>query len=138
MISSSESNLEKSALGEVQGMQIHPDRKIVTTHPGMAEKLDLETGAQSLSLPPIDHGIQAWLFLAGSFTMEMLVFGTIPTCSLPSLAQGLIRMPTGFGFSFGVFQDYYTTHAPFAGSGGVAVIGTLTTVRQAVYMVVHD
>jgi MFS family permease len=35
----------------------------------------------------------------------------------------------GFGFSFGVFQDYYTTHAPFSGSGGIAVIGTLTTVR---------
>lgn len=26
--------------------------------------------------------------------------------------------------AFGVFQDYYTTHAPFSGSGSIAVIGT--------------
>lgn len=35
---------------------------------------------------------------------------------------------TGFGFSFGIFQEYYTTHAPFAGSANIAVIGTTTMV----------
>lgn len=30
----------------------------------------------------------------------------------------------GFPFSFGVFQDYYTTTSPFAGSQNIAVIGT--------------
>ncbi|KAI0118686.1 major facilitator superfamily domain-containing protein [Nemania sp. FL0031] len=30
----------------------------------------------------------------------------------------------GYAFSFGVFQDYYSQHAPFASSGNIAVIGT--------------
>ncbi|KAF1969355.1 MFS general substrate transporter [Bimuria novae-zelandiae CBS 107.79] len=55
-------------------------------------------------LPPVDGGKDAWLFLAASFVVEALVWG--------------------FPFSFGVFQDYYSTHEPFAGSGNVAVIGT--------------
>lgn len=33
-------------------------------------------------------------------------------------------MTKGFPFSFGVFQDYYTTTPPFAGSSNIAVIGT--------------
>ncbi|KAJ4293448.1 hypothetical protein N0V90_008731 [Kalmusia sp. IMI 367209] len=55
-------------------------------------------------LPPVDGGKDAWLFLTASFVVEALVWG--------------------FPFSFGVFQDYYSTHEPFAGSGNVAVIGT--------------
>ena len=34
----------------------------------------------------------------------------------------------GVPFSFGVFQNYYDTHAPFAGSGEIAVIGTCSMV----------
>lgn len=34
----------------------------------------------------------------------------------------------GFGFSFGVFQDYYASHLPFKGSGNIAVVGTSTLV----------
>lgn len=30
----------------------------------------------------------------------------------------------GFPFAFGVFQNYYSTHEPFAGSPNIAVIGT--------------
>ncbi|KAF4441836.1 hypothetical protein F53441_11921 [Fusarium austroafricanum] len=30
----------------------------------------------------------------------------------------------GFPFSFGIFQDYYHSHAPFAGSPGIPAIGT--------------
>ena len=56
------------------------------------------------SLPPVDRGKDAWLFLAAAFIVEALVWG--------------------FPFSFGVFQDYYTTHPPFAGSQNIAVIGT--------------
>ncbi|PNP39784.1 hypothetical protein TGAMA5MH_08303 [Trichoderma gamsii] len=60
------------------------------------------------SLPPVDTGAAAWLFLAACWGVEALTFG--------------------FGFSFGVFQDYYSSHMPFAGSGGIAAIGTTTTV----------
>ncbi|KAF6817192.1 major facilitator superfamily transporter [Colletotrichum sojae] len=56
------------------------------------------------SLPPVDGGKQAWLFLAACFAIEMLVWG--------------------FPFSFGVFQNYYSTNEPFAGQPNIAVIGT--------------
>ena len=37
----------------------------------------------------------------------------------------------GFGFSFGVFQDYYSSHLPFKGSGEVAVVGTTALVSYS-------
>ncbi|TVY57326.1 Fujikurins efflux protein [Lachnellula suecica] len=59
-------------------------------------------------LPPADGGKDAWLFLAGCFVFEALVWG--------------------FPFSFGVFQEYYTTHLPFSGSpNGIAAVGTCAT-----------
>ncbi|KAI1402545.1 MFS general substrate transporter [Hypoxylon fuscum] len=63
-----------------------------------------EEGIQEFSLPPVDGGKDAWLFLAACWAIEALVWG--------------------FPFAFGVFQDYYSTHEPFAGSPNVAVIGT--------------
>lgn len=62
------------------------------------------TEQETISLPPVDGGKAAWLFLAGAFTVEALVWG--------------------FPFAFGVFQEYYSSHEPFAGSPNVAVIGT--------------
>ncbi|KAF1981413.1 putative MFS monocarboxylate transporter [Aulographum hederae CBS 113979] len=59
---------------------------------------------QQFSLPPADGGKDAWLFLWSAFMLEALVWG------FPSV--------------FGVFQEYYSTHAPFAGSANIAVIGT--------------
>ncbi|RYP00854.1 hypothetical protein DL764_006377 [Monosporascus ibericus] len=59
---------------------------------------------QEFSLPPADGGKDAWLFLAACFAIEALVWG--------------------FPFAFGVFQDHYSTHEPFAGSSNIAVIGT--------------
>ncbi|KAI4275645.1 MAG: hypothetical protein LQ337_003076 [Flavoplaca oasis] len=56
------------------------------------------------TLPPVDGGKDAWLFLAACFVVEALVWG--------------------FPFSYGVFQEYYSTHEPFQGSGNIAVIGT--------------
>ncbi|KAF4635406.1 hypothetical protein G7Y89_g2692 [Cudoniella acicularis] len=60
------------------------------------------------SLPQADGGKDAWLFLAACFVIEALVWG--------------------FPFSFGVFQEYYSTHEPFASNpSGIAVIGTTAT-----------
>ncbi|KAI9726109.1 MAG: hypothetical protein M1834_009425 [Cirrosporium novae-zelandiae] len=56
-------------------------------------------------LPLADGGKDAWMFLAGCFLVEALVWG--------------------FPFSFGVFQDYYATTKPFAGCNNIAVIGTV-------------
>ncbi|KAN0093789.1 MFS general substrate transporter [Hyaloscypha variabilis] len=57
------------------------------------------------SLPPADHGRQAYLVLAG--------------CTL-------IQAPVwGYSISYGVFQKYYTTHKGIEGSpGAVAIVGT--------------
>lgn len=59
---------------------------------------------QEFSLSPVDGGRDAWLFLAAAFMVETLVWG--------------------FPFAYGVFQEHYSTHAPFAGSRNIAVIGT--------------
>lgn len=59
------------------------------------------------SLPPVDTGKDAWLFLAACFVIEALVWG--------------------FPFSFGIFQKYYSSHEPFKGSGNIAIIGTCTS-----------
>ncbi|KAI1751730.1 major facilitator superfamily domain-containing protein [Xylaria castorea] len=58
------------------------------------------------SLPPVDGGKDAWLFLAAVFVVDALVWG--------------------FPFAFGVFQNYYNSHEPFAGQPNIAVIGTST------------
>ena len=65
---------------------------------------DPEVPTVNHALPAVDHGKDAWLFLASAVMLEALIWG------FPSV--------------FGVFQDYYTTHAPFAGSQSIAVIGT--------------
>ncbi|KXH37214.1 major facilitator superfamily transporter [Colletotrichum nymphaeae SA-01] len=66
---------------------------------------DAHSASQEFSsLPPVDGGKQAWLFLAACFAVEMLVWG--------------------FPFAFGVFQNYYSTNPPFAGQPNIAVIGT--------------
>ena len=60
-------------------------------------------------LPRADGGGQAWLFLAGCFAIEALVWG--------------------FPFSFGVFQTYYSSLEIFSqDSSRIAVIGTSATV----------
>ncbi|KAI1368391.1 MFS general substrate transporter [Xylaria arbuscula] len=64
-------------------------------------------GNAEFSLPPVDGGKEAWLFLAASFVVDALIWG--------------------FTFSFGVFQDYYSQHEPFASSGSIAIIGTTST-----------
>ncbi|KAM0807521.1 putative Major facilitator superfamily domain-containing protein, partial [Seiridium cardinale] len=59
---------------------------------------------QEFTLPAADGGQDAWLFLAACWAVEALVWG--------------------FGFSFGVFQDYYNTPEPFVGASNIAVIVT--------------
>ncbi|TCD67656.1 hypothetical protein EIP91_012166 [Steccherinum ochraceum] len=60
---------------------------------------DIPSNAQQL--PPVDGGWQAWMFCLCSFFLETLVWG--------------------FGFSYGVFQSYYSTHAPFQNQSKIAI-----------------
>ncbi|KAL6882483.1 major facilitator superfamily domain-containing protein [Trichoderma longibrachiatum] len=61
-------------------------------------------GQDGVSLPPVDTGKDAMLFLTACFVIECLVWG--------------------FPFAFGIFQNYYSTHEPFKGSSSIAAIGT--------------
>jgi hypothetical protein len=91
------------------------------------------------SLPPTDSGKDAWLFLAACWAVEALVWGR---CS-PSFLLGdkigahLVCYYLGFGFSFGVFQDYYSSHLPFKGTGNIAVVGTTTLVSLCPHLNRH-
>jgi hypothetical protein len=62
-------------------------------------------------LPPMDSGMNAWLFLAACFVMEALVWG--------------------FAFTYGVFQAYYTEIPEFKDTGNIAVVGTCAMVRNS-------
>ena len=53
------------------------------------------------NLPPIDRGRQAWMFCLSASVLEMLIWG--------------------YGFSFGVFQDWYTSNPPFNTQSPIAV-----------------
>lgn len=52
--------------------QAHPSD---SSQPFTSSNDDAESNCSS-NLPPVDGGAQAWLFLAGCFVMEALVFGT--------------------------------------------------------------
>ena len=81
------------------------------------------------SLPPVDEGKEAWLFLTACWVVEALTFGEClpaPSRTSSTLTQNL----PGFASSFGVYHDFYSNHAPFAGSGNIAVIGTTTSVMK--------
>ncbi|KAF7552707.1 hypothetical protein G7Z17_g4129 [Cylindrodendrum hubeiense] len=69
---------------------------------------------EHISLPPADHGKDAWLFLAACFFVDALAWG--------------------FPNSFGVFQEYYSDHSQFAGSPMIPIIGTCTLVNPLWYM----
>ncbi|KAL8686240.1 MAG: hypothetical protein Q9218_007246 [Villophora microphyllina] len=60
-----------------------------------------------LQLPPVDGGAAAWKFLFAAFMIEAFIFG--------------------YPLQFGVFQSYYSTHAPFEGRTDLSTIGTLGT-----------
>lgn len=77
------------------------------------EKPHDPTNQSSTSVPPIDHGKDAWFFLAACFVMEALVWG--------------------FAFTYGVFQDYYSTLPMFQNSNNIAIIGTCAMVSQPLH-----
>lgn len=58
-------------------------------------------------LPAIDGGWQAWRFCAAGFLIEVMVWG--------------------LEFSYGIFQDYYTSHPPFSSASPVTIAAVGTT-----------
>lgn len=79
------------------------------------------TPDEDLGLPPADHGTAAWLFLAGCFWLEFLVWGTLvlfPGCHVTD------KVAEGLPFSFGAFEKYYNNHVELSSERGIAAIGT--------------
>ncbi|KAK4935188.1 hypothetical protein LTR10_023719 [Elasticomyces elasticus] len=86
------------ASSEVEMPELDPNRYGVDQQSATSE-------ARAASLPPADRGRSAWMFLAGCFIIEMLLWG--------------------FPFSFGVLNDYYTTHPPISRNANeVSAVGT--------------
>ncbi|CAE6348735.1 unnamed protein product [Rhizoctonia solani] len=58
-------------------------------------------------LPPMDTGLEAWTFVASAFVLETLIWG--------------------FGFTYGIFQEYFTREKTFsdASEAALGAIGTL-------------
>lgn len=76
---------------------------------GTADGTHVSNVDYGTQLPPIDGGMNAWLFLAACFVMEALVWG--------------------FAFTYGVFQAYYSDIPQFKDSGNIAVVGTCAMVK---------
>ncbi|TCD70060.1 hypothetical protein EIP91_005041 [Steccherinum ochraceum] len=78
----------------------------------LGSQAELATGNVQ-SLAPIDGGRQAWTFCFCAFLLETIVWG--------------------FGFSYGIFQDYYTSHDPFKQASPVAIAAVGTTALAIQY-----
>ncbi|KAI0741945.1 MFS general substrate transporter [Daedaleopsis nitida] len=74
--------------------------------------VDPQEGTNVQELPPVDRGFRAWSFCAAAFVLEMMIWG--------------------FSFSFGIFQEYYTSHPPFNSSSSVSItaVGTVALALQ--------
>ena len=92
---------------------------------GLTEE-HLEPTGPAFALKPADGGKDAWLFLCAACMIEALVWGKYPISRYRFLRVPMLTCTNaGFPFSFGLFQEYYSTHGPFAHSNNIAVIGTL-------------
>ncbi|KAI0700119.1 MFS general substrate transporter [Cerioporus squamosus] len=103
-IGKGEVDMEMTTVGD------HPGTLSTQSSMATLRVVDPQEGVNVQELPPVDKGIRAWTFCAAAFVLEMMVWG--------------------FGFSYGIFQDYYTSHPPFDSSSGVA-IGAVGTVALA-------
>jgi len=79
--------------------------------PVLQAGLDIDVNVQCLA--PVDGGRQAWTFCFCAFMVETIVWG--------------------FGFSYGIFQDYYTSHPPFNNGSSVAIAAVGTTALAIQY-----
>lgn len=76
----------------------------ISEHPSR----DVSTYTAQAALPPTDKGVRAWLCLLGCFLANVLIWG--------------------FAFSFGILQEYYSSHEPFVSRpSGIPAIGTTAT-----------
>jgi MFS family permease len=97
-----------------------PDIELHVINPHLYQT---RTAKPEFSPPPVNGGKDAWLFLFSAFVLEIIVWDTTSTAS-KQLNLNSTDLTTGFPFAFGIFQKYYTSNAPFAGSRNIPIIGT--------------
>lgn len=86
------------------------------SHDSRLEHIEALPHYEHASIPQADGGQRAWLFLIACFFVEGLVWG--------------------FAYSFGVFQEYYTTHEPFSKDpSGIATIGSSAMVHVFPFLI---
>lgn len=68
-------------------------------------------GIHSSELPPVDTGFGAWSFVASAFILDTLVWG--------------------FGFTYGIFQEYFIREKSF-GNASEAALGAVGTIALAI------
>ncbi|KAG9105152.1 hypothetical protein FRC07_009562, partial [Ceratobasidium sp. 392] len=78
---------------------------------GLSENVTT-TERQLPELAPMDRGFAAWSFVASAFVLETLVWG--------------------FGYTYGVFQEYFIRQKTFKGASEAA-IGSIGTIAIAMY-----
>ena len=83
---------------------------------------DIVESPEIHSLPPADGGKAAWMTLIGCFCLESVVWGYgFNQPARRSRSNRCNRLP----FSYGVFQEYYSSHEPFQkNSSRTAAIST--------------
>ncbi|KAF2113364.1 major facilitator superfamily domain-containing protein [Lophiotrema nucula] len=89
-----------SATFELRTHSQLPSSADLSTHQN--ESVEALEANEGHSLPPADGGKDAWLVLLACFMLEALIWG--------------------FPASYGVFQEYYSSH-DFAGESNIAVVG---------------
>ena len=89
---------------EAQDNAINSRQRSRSEHASM--QMEEPVPSTTIALSSADHGYRAWLFLAGSFMIECLIWG--------------------FPFSYGIFLKYYkSSHSIFRNEpGGLSAIGT--------------
>ncbi|CAE6495290.1 unnamed protein product [Rhizoctonia solani] len=89
----------------------HSTRTVSHTTSKDGDDINQDEPHEGLSLPPMDKGFAAWSFGVAGFVLETLVWG--------------------FGFTYGVFQEYFLHHRTF-GDASEAEIGAVGTVALAI------
>ncbi|KAL8772378.1 MAG: hypothetical protein Q9194_004616, partial [Teloschistes cf. exilis] len=102
--------------GVIEAPPSSPEPSLESAEQGV-EKVEIQ-------LPPVDGGAGAWKFLFAAFIVEAFLFGMTAVEMLSSVTGADL---SGFPLQFGVFQSYWSTHAPYAGRSDISYIGTLET-----------
>jgi hypothetical protein len=80
-------------------------------------------------IPTCDGGHRAWAYLLGAAAIEGIMWGKLdPSQDTLNYIASKSDLHQGFPLTFGVFQSYLQSHAPFENNRYIPVVGVLTTV----------